>query len=96
MGIYSSGKAYGIKIAYNYREIDYNLECDTYERKYDSVMTDEQKREAFEYYQKLENNKQAKLYLYTEVFTTYNPKDKGASLMWYPIGLTDFLREFSV
>lgn len=95
MGIYSTGKIYGVRMGHDYNELDFIVNH-KYEKTYDAVMTDEQRREALEFYRSLDHNKLVRIYLYTEVFTTYDPKDKSVSLMWMPSHEEEFLHYFNV
>jgi len=90
MGIYDSGSIFGIKM--------YNLNNDNFvnilfEKTYNEIMSDEEKRKAYLFYTGLNNNNEIHFEYYTECSSTY---DKGIFLMWYPISLNLFLEKFGV
>jgi hypothetical protein len=67
MGIYSSGKIFGIRI-YNFDEDDYGRTL--FEKKYDATMNDEQKREAYLFYNDFDNKDEVLFNIYTECSST--------------------------
>jgi hypothetical protein len=90
MGIYDSGRIFGIRI-YNFKDDDYDNTL--FEEKYDEIMSDEQKNEAYLFYTELDNKNEIRFQYYTECSSTY---DKGVFLMWYPITLNLFLEKFDI
>jgi len=89
MGIYDSGRIFGIKM-YNYTD-DSDFSNILYAKKYDRIMTDEEKKEAYLFYTELNNKDDIRFDYYTECATTY---EKGIFLMWYPFSLNLFLDKF--
>ena len=87
MGIYSTNGVFGIKM-YNYDE-DYfgNI---LFEKKYNTIMSDIQKRDAYLFYKELDNKSDLHFQLYTEC------SGEVAFLMWYPLSLKLFLETFDV
>lgn len=68
MGIYSNNTVYGIQIS------NVNDEGDVtplFELKYDTIMSDEQKRDVKEYYENLYNKQNLIFSVYTECSSTY-------------------------
>ena len=106
MGIYSNGSIYGIQI-YTVNEEDL---CKTlFEKKYDEIMSDEQMREAFAFYNQLKerdipatsSSSTTSTYaspiffaIYTECSSTLDPHNKTTFMQWSPIPLSDFLLTF--
>jgi hypothetical protein len=90
MGIYSNGTIYGIKI-YTFSEKD-DYSTILYEQLYDTIMTDEQKLEAYVFYTEL--SFQARFQVYTECISTLEPNDKTTFKNWWPISLEQFLKHF--
>jgi hypothetical protein len=90
MGIYSNGTIYGIKI-YTFSEKD-DYSTILYEQLYDTIMTDEQKIEAYVFYTEL--SFQARFQVYTECISTLEPNDKTTFKNWWPISLEQFLKHF--
>lgn len=94
MGIYSSGKIFGISI--------YVLNNDSdstdilFRKKYNEIMTDEQKREAYLFYNLLNNKKNILFNVYVECFTTYESDNTEKIITWMPISLEEFLEKFDV
>ena len=84
MGIYDSGKIFGIKM-YNFNEDI------LFEKTYNEIMSDEEKKKAYLFYTKL-NNK-TEIFYYTECSSTYGG---GVFLMWYPMSLNLFLEKFGI
>ena len=92
MGIYTSGKIFGIKIyTFNDDDISYEL----FERQYDVVMSLEQMKEAYLFYLDLHDKNNIRFQIYTEYSSTYN-KGTGNYMEWYPISLNVFLEKFGI
>ena len=90
MGIYDSGKIYGIRI-YNFNDGDFaNI---LFEKIYNEIMSDEDKKEAYLFYTELNNKNEIYFKYYTECSSTY---DDGIFFMWYPISLNLFLEKFNI
>jgi hypothetical protein len=92
MGIYTSGKIFGIKI-YTFDDDDdsYTL----FERKYDVIMSVEQMKEAFLFYTELQDKNNVRFKIYTEFSSTYN-KENENYMEWHPISLSVFVEKFGV
>jgi hypothetical protein len=90
MGIYDSGIIYGIRI-YNFNEKDCSNTL--LEEKYDSVMTNAQKREVYLFYNALNNKNDIHFKMYTECSSTYHTEN---CMEWYPMTLDSFLERFDV
>lgn len=90
MGIYSSGKIFGIQI-YNFNDDDFS---DTlFEEKYCEIMSHQQMREAYLFYTNLNNKNDLFFKIYTECSITYNNENL---MMWQPISLQVFLDKFNI
>ena len=91
MGIYSSGDIYGIKI-YLINDNDVNV---LFEIKMDTIMSDEKKKEAKLFYNRLSENDRTKVRfeIYTECSSTYNNE---VFMMWEQITLDFFIQKFSI
>ena len=92
MGIYTNGSIFGIRI-YNFNDEEFSNTL--FEQKYDVIMSDEQKKEAYLFYTKLNNKNEIFFKIYTESSSTYDIHNKDTFMMWYPISLDLFLEKFS-
>ncbi len=92
MGIYSSDDIFGIRI-YNFDD-DENSNI-LYEQKYDLTMSNEQLREAYLFYNQLNDKNNISFQIYTECSSTLDVNMKNF-MMWYPISLNVFLKKFSI
>jgi hypothetical protein len=91
MGIYDSGKIFGIKI-YNFNDDDFaNI---LFEKTHNEIMTDEEKQKAYVFYNGLANKTQIHFQYYTECSSTLNAYNEGKILMWHPMSLNIFLEQF--
>jgi hypothetical protein len=90
MGIYSSGKIFGIRI-YNFNDDD--LSNTLFEEKYDEIMSHEQMNEAFLFYTELNDKDKVFFKIYTECSSTYNLNNK-VFMEWFPLSLDLFLEFF--
>jgi hypothetical protein len=89
MGIYDSGIIFGIKI-YNFDDDDFqNI---LYEKTYNKIMSEEEKKKAYLFYTGLNNKNEIRFQYYTECSSTYG---EGIFLNWYPMTLDLFLEKFS-
>ena len=86
MGIYDNGTIFGIKM-YNDDEII------LFEKTYNEIMSDEEKKKAYLFYTELNNKDEIHFQYYTECSSTYG---EGSFLMWYPITLNLFLEKFGL
>ena len=91
MGIYDNGSIFGIKM-YNFNDDDFSNIL--FEKTYNEIMSDEEKKKAYLFYTELSKlNNEIRFQYYTECSTTYG---KEKCLMWYPISLNTFLEKFGV
>ena len=90
MGIYDNGSIFGIKM-YNFNDNDFSNTL--FEKTYNEIMSDEEKKKAYLFYTKLNNNNKIRFQYYTECNSTYG---KGVFLRWYPISLDLFLEKFDI
>lgn len=92
MGIYSNGRIYGIQI-YNFTDDD--ISNILYEEKFDEEMSFHQMREAYLFYDNLndKNNIRIKIYIECSSTLSYN---KDNFMMWQPMPLDTFLEKFRV
>jgi len=93
MGIYTNGSIFGISI-YNFNEDEFSNTL--FEKKYDEIMSHEQMREAYLFYNELNDKNNIFLKIYTECSSTFNKDNKENFMMWYPISLHIFLEKFSI
>ena len=92
MGIYTSGKFFGIKI-YTFDDDDNSYTL--FERKYNVLMNIEQMNEAYLFYTELHDKNNVRFKIYTEISSTYD-KNNENYMDWHPISLSVFLEKFSV
>lgn len=90
MGIYTDLGIFGIKI---YLISEDNISNILFESKYDTLMSDEQIREAYLFYKELHNNPDIHFQLYTECSSTYG---EGVYMDWHPISRKVFLEKFAI
>ena len=98
MGIYSSGKIFGIKI-YNFNDDD--LANILLEKTYNKPMSNQEMKNAYLFYNDLTNNninasppaREIHFQYYTECSSTYGNDN---FLMWYPMSLNQFLEKFNI
>ena len=92
MGIYSNGSILGIQI-YNFNDNDFSNIL--FEEKYDEVMSYNQMREAYLFYNNLNDKNNLFFKIYTECISTLS-YNKDNFLMWHQIPLDTFLETFGV
>ena len=92
MGIYNNGSIFGVQI-YNFNNDD--ISNILFEKTYDEVMSYIQMREAYLFYDNLndKNNIFIKIYIECSSTLSYN-RDKF--MMWQPLPLDKFLEKFGV
>jgi hypothetical protein len=90
MGIYDSGRIFGIKM-YNFNDDDFSNIL--FEETYNEIMSDEEKKKAYLFYTELNTNNDIRFQYYTECSSTYG---KGTFLTWQPMSLNLFLEKFGV
>jgi hypothetical protein len=93
MGIYSNGRIFGLKI-YNFNNED--IGNTLFEEKYDEIMSHEQMREAYLFYNELNNKNNIFFKVYTECISTLNPHNKETFMDWMPMTLNMFVEQFSI
>ena len=94
MGIYTSGRIFGIRI-YNFNYDD-DISNMLFEEKYDEIMSHEQIREAFLFYTNLNDKNNISFQIYTECSSTLNIYNKDNFMLWYPLSLDMFLEKFGI
>lgn len=92
MGIYSDNNIYGIRIYISNNDDTKNI---LYEVKLDEIMSHEQIREAYLFFNNLDNKNKDNINfrVYTKCFSTY---DEGSFMSWWSISLDTFLEEFDI
>jgi hypothetical protein len=93
MGIYESGNIFGIRI-YNFNDDD--ISNILFEQKYNTIMIDEQKKDAYLFYNQLNNKNNIFFNIYTECSSTHDIINKDKFMMWYPISVNLFLEKFGI
>ena len=88
MGIYSSGRIFGLRI-YHFDENDNSKIL--FEEKYDEILTHEQMKEAYLFYNLLNDNSEIFFKIYTECTSTLDINNENF-MLWQPITLTQFLK----
>lgn len=88
MGIYDNGSIFGIRI-YNFNDNDFANTL--FEKTYNEIMSNEEKKEAYLFYTMLNNKNEIHFKYYTECSSSY---DKEKFFMWYPMSLDIFLEKF--
>lgn len=86
MGVYNNGTIFGIKI-YNFNDDFSNI---LFEKKYHEIMSNEQMREAYLFYTKLNNKNEIHFQYFTECSSTYG---EGTYFGWCPMSLDLFLEK---
>ena len=90
MGIYGNGNISGIKM-YNFNDGDFaNI---LFEKTYNEMMSDEEKKKAYLFYTELNHKNEIHFQYYTECSSTYG---EGFFMMWQPLPLDTFLEKFGV
>ena len=92
MGIYSNGTIFGLRI-YNFNDDDFSNTL--FEEKYDEIMSSEQMREAYLFYNQLNDKNEIFFKIYTECNSTQDIEHKKI-MEWFPISLNQFLEHFNV
>lgn len=87
MGIYSSGNIFGIRI-YNFNDDD--LSKTLFEEKYDEIMSYMQMREAYLFYNELNDKNNLFFKIYTQCTSTLNNNTTNF-MDWMPVSLHTFL-----
>ena len=92
MGIYSSGRIFGIQM-YTFNDDD--ISNILFEVKHDEVMSYIQMKEAYLFYDNLNDKNKLFFKIYTECISTLS-YNKDNFMMWYPLSLDTFLEKISV
>jgi hypothetical protein len=92
MGIYTSGKIFGVKI---YTLDDDDISYTLFEQKYDVLMTVEQMKEAYLFYTELHDKNNICFKIYTEFSSTYN-KNNENYMDWHRISENIFYEKFGI
>ena len=96
MGIYTNGDVFGIRIYTRNDDIDsYNNTNTLFKREYKTIMTNEQIKEAYSFYQGLNSKENIRFEIYTEFSTTHD-KDESIFMMWHQMSLNLFLEKFGI
>lgn len=88
MGIYDNGTIFGIKM-YNFNDDD--LPNILFEKTYNEIMSDEEKKKTYLFYTELNDKHGIRFQYYTECSSTYG---EGFFLRWHPMSLNLFLEKF--
>lgn len=92
MGIYNNGNIFGIKI-YNFNDED--LSNTLYEEKYQEIMSYEQMREVYLFYNQLNDKNNIFFKFYTQCSSTLN-YNKEIFYDWYSMTINEFIEKFSI
>lgn len=92
MGIYSNGSIFGIQM-YNFNNHD--ISNILFEEKYNEVMSYIQMREAYLFYNNLNDKNNIFFKIYTECSTTLSYNSDNF-MMWQPLPLNTFLEKFGI
>jgi hypothetical protein len=93
MGIYYSGRIFGIRI-YNFNDDEFSNTL--FEKKYDEVMSHEQMREAYLFYNELNDKNNLFFKVYLECSSTLDLIHNKKYMNWCSISLNTFLENFNV
>lgn len=93
MGIYSNGIIFGIQM-YNFNDED--ISNILFEEKYDEIMNYTQMREAYLFYNNLNDKNNVFFKIYTECSSTLSYNSRDNFMMWQPLPLDTFLEKFGI
>ena len=93
MGIYTSGEIFGIRI-YTFNDDDFSKTL--FEEKYDEIMSHQQMREAYLFYNQLNDKNNVFFKIYIECSTTYEVHNKETYMMWHTMSTNMFLEKFGI
>ena len=79
---------------YNFNDDD--LANILFEKTYNEIMSDEEKKKAYLFYTELNNKNEIHFQYYTECSSTLDNYNKDSFMMWYPLPFTTFLAEFCI
>ena len=91
MGIYSHETIYGIQI-YTFKDDDMII---LFEEKYEQEMSNIQRREAYSFYNQLNDKTHLCYKIYTECSSTLSYNGE-TFMMWQPLPLDAFLQKFNI
>lgn len=94
MGIYTNGDIFGI-IMYTFNSDVDDTIITLFKNQYDVIMTNEQKKEAYTFYNNLIDKNDIRFKFYTECTSTHELQPKNF-MNWYPMSLDEFLDKFNV
>jgi hypothetical protein len=92
MGIYYDG-IFGIRI-YNFNNDDFSNTL--FEEKYDEIMSHEQMREAYLFYNGINDKNNIFFKIYTECTSTLDKYNTEKFMEWHPMSLNTFLENFRI
>ena len=92
MGIYNNGTIFGIQM-YNFNDDD--ISNILFEEKYDEEISYIQMKEAYLFYNNLNDKNTIFIKIYTECSSTLNYNSDNF-MMWHPLPLDTFLEKFGV
>ena len=100
MGIYAGDRIFGIRI-YNFNDDDvsstfHDVSNTLFEEKYDEVMSHEQMREAYLFYNELNDKNNLFFKVYLECTSTLDLIHNKKYINWCSISLNTFLENFNV
>ena len=98
MGIYAGDRIFGIRI-YNFNDDDVSSTLfgnTLFEEKYDEVMSHEQMREAYLFYNELNDKNNLFFKVYLECTSTLDLIHNKKYMNWCSISLNTFLENFNV
>ena len=93
MGIYSNGDIFGIRI-YNFN--DEEIRNILYEEKYQQIMSHEQMKKAYSFFNQLNDKKNIFFQFYTECSSTLDKCNTENFYYWYPMTLSEFTEKFGI
>jgi hypothetical protein len=96
MRVFDSSRIYGIRI-YDYKDGDFRWNM-LFEKTYNEIMTDEEKKKVYLFYTELSKNNKIYFQYYSECILIYGTEDINTygelSKTWYPMSLNLFLEKF--
>jgi hypothetical protein len=92
MGIYSSGRIFGIRI-YQFNEDDVSNVL--FEETYHEEMTHAQWMETYLFYIGLANTHGTHVQYYTECSSTHDKQNTRGYMMWHPVSIDRFLEKIN-
>jgi hypothetical protein len=93
MGIYSNGKIFGLRI-YTFNDDDFAHTL--FEEKYNEIISVHQLREAYLFYNELNDKNNIFFNVYTECITTHDMHNREKFMMWHPMSLEQFLEKIEL